>query len=594
MTPSTANKDQSYPQNFDEIIKAGIQKSLFTINNNKVTYVAQSFTDNLEDPEEKVRLGLFYDLTQKYGYVNNKEIIDFEFQRTIGHPYKKNRSLLDIILYRADKTPFAIFELKSEDDYERYFEDSIKTQLFERAANEDKGSGKLNYLIYYTRFYDDYELIEKIQVIDYTKFKSWEQWEESGRPNLRILPSNYGVVDKPPRFIKGSSNPENQLRDNVKKEELNRITDDLRSVLWGGGRHQNELFYNLIGLFLTKIMDEKIKANGEPFDFQIFFEGNSSESPKETYERINNLYRGTWDEESQKFSQCALNYLLSYSDEKLKKTPDIVFDANKVKYVVETIQSISFTSNRYDVLGDFFEKIVRSELKQTKGQYLTHHNIVDFIVKTLKINELAIDLINGKDGRPRLPYIIDPACGSGTFLIQAMKEITRNVLSEEETHQKFRETDDVEEFLEVNFPSRKRNDWAKEYIYGIEINPDLAMASKVNMVGHGDGSANIHPADGLIRLSKYENAKLLNIEANNTTYSKFVNEQFDIVLSNPPFSVTVDRETAKQFPSLYLQGDKIAKSLKNEAKKEVDTENLFTERWYQLLRPYGRLGVVLP
>ena len=309
---------------------------------------------------------------------------------------------------------------------------------------------------------------------------------------------------------------------------------------------------------------------------------------------INKLYRGNWDEKSKEYSQCALNYLLGYSDEKLKKTPDIVFDTNKVKYVVETIQSISFTANKYDVLGDYFEKIVRSELKQTKGQYLTHHNIVDFIVKALKVDKLAISLINGKDGRPRLPNIIDPACGSGTFLIQTMKEITKHVLEDKDTYNTLRQTDDVEEFLEVNFPERKRNVWAKEYIYGIEINPELAMASKVNMVGHGDGSANIHPADGLIKFSKYDSAKLLNIESNNSVYKKLVNEQFDVVLSNPPFSVTVDRETAKQFPDLYLQGEKIANSLKKEAKKVVDTENLFTERWYQLLRPHGRLGVVLP
>lgn len=557
MTPKKYIKtDEAYPKDFDSLIRDGSQKSYFKIEEGKVTYLAQSFSDNFEDPEEKVRVGLFYDLIEKYGYKNNKEIIDLEFKRTIGHPYKINKSLLDIILYRPDKTPFAIFELKSESDYEKYFEDSIKTQLFERAANEDKGSGILNYLIYYTRYYDDSELIEKTQVIDYTKFKAWEQWEEAGRPNLRVIPINYGIVDKPPKFIKGSLNPENQLRDNVKKEELDRIADDLHNVLWGGGQHQNELFYNLIGLFLTKIMDEKIKANGEPYDFQIFFEGNSSEPAEKTYERINKLYRGELDNKNKKYTQCALNYLLGYSDEKLKKTPDIVFDANKVKYVVETIQSISFTANKYDVLGDFFEKIVRSELKQTKGQYLTHHNIVDFIVKALKIDELAIDLVNGKDGRPRLPFVIDPACGSGTFLIQTMKEITNHILEDKDTYNILRQTDDVEEFLEVNFPERKRNVWAKEYIYGIEINPDLAMASKVNMVGHGDGSANIHPADGLIKFSKYDNAKLLNIESKNTVYEKLVNEQFDIVISNPPFSVTVDRETAKQFPELYLQGKK--------------------------------------
>ena len=585
---------REFPNHLKKLLKDGIQKGYFTIAGGKVTYHAQSFEDNFNDPEEKVRIGIFYDLVEKYGYQNKKEIIDFEFSRTIGHPDKKTRSSVDIILYRPDHTPYIIFELKSESAYDLDFEGTIKKQLFERAANEDKGSGNLLYLVYYTRFSEDEELVEKFQTIDYSLYKTWEQWEESGKPNLRLIPPKYGVIDKPPQFIKGSLNSENQLRDNVRKEELDRIADDLHNVLWGGGQHQNELFFNLIGMFLTKIYDEKGKDNGESYDFQVFFEGNSKEIPEKTYERINTLYRGEYDNRKKEYTQCALKYLLGYSDALLKKTPDIVFDANKVQYVIEVLQSISFTANKYDILGDFFEKIVRTELKQTKGQYLTHHNIVDFIVKSLRVDDLAIELINGKDGRPRLPYIIDPACGSGTFQIQCMKDITQLILNEKQTVNILKQTDDVEEFLAVNFPERKRNVWANEYIYGIEIYPDLAMATKVNMVGHGDGSANIFAMDGLIDFSSYDNARLLNIKTENAVYDKFVNEQFDIVISNPPFSVIVDRETAKQFPDLYLQGEKISKSLKTEAKKEVDTENLFIERWYQLLRPKGRLGVVLP
>lgn len=579
---------------FLEILKEGSENGYFEIVENKVTYLCQDFTDNLSDPEEKVRIGLFYDLIEKYDYQNKKEIIDLEFNRTIGHPYKKNASKLDIIINRPDKTPYAIFELKSENDYEKYFEDSIKTQLFERAANEDKSSGKLKYLIYYTRYYENSKLVEKFETIDYELYKDWNQWEEAGRPNLRIIPKKYNIIDKPPQYIKESTNPENSLKINVRKDKLDRIANDLHDVLWGGGQHQNELFFNLIGLFLTKIYDEKIKDVGEAYDFQIFFDGDKSEPPEITYERINHLYRGVWNNNTKTYSQCALKYLLDFTDDKLKKVKDIVFEPNKIKYVVETLQDISFTNNKYDVLGDFFEKIVRSELKQTKGQYLTHHNIVDFIVKALRVGDLAIDLINGKDGRPRLPYIIDPSCGSGTFQIQCMKEITECVLREKETHYKLKRTDDANVFINVEFPELKRNAWANEYIYGIEINPDLAMATKVNMVGHGDGSANIYAADGLINFSDYIDGKLLNITRESEVYDRPVNEQFDIVISNPPFSVKVDKETAKQFPKLYVQGEKITKALKNESNKEIDTENLFTERWYQLLKPNGRLGVVLP
>ena len=457
------------PSELVKLLEDGIKNKLFQIKDNEITYIAQNFTDNLADEEEKIRAALFYDLVKKYGYKNKKEIIDFEFNRIIGHPYKKTSSKIDIIVYRQDKTPYAIFELKSEQDYDKYYEDSIKTQLFERAANEDKSKGYVKYLIYYTRFYEDGELNEKFVTIDYSLYKTWDDWEESGRPNLRVIPQNYGIIDKPPQFISGSKYQAHMLRASVRKYELDRIAEDLTNVLWGGGQHQNELFYNLIGLFLTKIYDEKTTRASKAYRFQIFYNGDKSELPEEVYHRINKMYRGEWDEENSTYSDCALKYLIGFNDEKLKKTPDIVFNANKVKYVVEALQEISFTSNKYDVLGDFFQKIVRSELKQTKGQYLTHHNIVDFIVKAIDVENLAIDLINGKEGRPRLPYIIDPSCGSGTYQIQCMKEITRSILSDMDKREKIQIADDIDDFLSVNFPKHKQNAWAKDYIWNRNI-----------------------------------------------------------------------------------------------------------------------------
>ncbi len=284
----------------------------------------------------------------------------------------------------------------------------------------------------------------------------------------------------------------------------------------------------------------------------------------------------------------ALKEYLGYSEEELKKVRDIIFDAPKVKYVVETLQGISLTTNKYDILGDFFEKIVRNEFKQSKGQYLTHTNLVNFIIRALEIENLALDLINEEK---RLPYIIDPACGSGTFLIESMKLITHYIL---ENQEKLKKSRSIKEFLEIMFPPTKRNAWANHYIYGIEINGDLATATKVNMVGHGDGSANIEAKDALIDFEEYIKS-LLQVKKTSEVYPKPVNEQFDAVISNPPFSVTLDRDTAKNLPNIFILGDQIKKKLdKAKKKKEESIETLFIERWYQFLRPNGRLGVVLP
>jgi len=571
------------------LIKTGEEKGYISISRDgsKITYLVQGYADNFLDPEEQVRAEFYIDLIEKYKYKPDKNIIELEKYRKIGHPHKKTDIKMDIVVYDKNHNPFMLFELKSREDYEKYFESSIKTQLFEPAATEDKGRSTLKFIIYYTRWRDeDGKLQEKYETIDYTKFKSFEEWEVAGRPNLRYIPKNYDIKDKPPAFIKGKEGQD--LRVDVKKEELDRIARELHNILWGGGKYQNELFFDLIGMFLAKIYDEKTTPEGEPYQSQIFFEGLDQETPERTYKRINKLYKGEKDPKTGRHKDCALKRLLNYKDDDLDKVKDIIFDAPKVKYVVEVLQNISFLQNKYDVLGDFFEKIVRQELKQTKGQYLTHQNIVDFILYALKLDELTLGLINNET---RLPYVIDPACGSGTFLIHAMKLIDK-IKEETEKKGKIKKDYATQEFLDKNFQRLRKNAWADEYIYGIEINTDLAMASKVNMVGHGDGSAHIEPQDGLVDFNSYHDK--LAIKKENEEYPFSVNGQFDLVVSNPPFSVTVDRDTAKQFPKLYLRGEKIAKTLKNNKELEVDTENLFIEKWYQLLREGGRIGVVLP
>jgi type I restriction enzyme M protein len=571
------------------LIKSGEEKGYISISRDgsKITYIAQGYADKFLDPEEQVRAELYIELVEKYKYKPDKNIIELEKYRKIGHPHKKTDIKMDIVVYDENYNPFILFELKPREDYEKYFESSIKTQLFEPAATEDKGKGTLKFLIYYTRWHDENGgLQEKYETIDYSKYKSFEEWETAGRPNLRYIPKNYGIKDKPPAFVKGQEGQD--LRVDVKKEELDRISRELHNILWGGGKYQNELFFNLIGMFLAKIYYEKTTQEGEPYQFQIFFEGLEQEKPEKTYKRINKLYKGEKDTNTGRYKDCALYRLLNYKDDDLDKVKDIIFDSPKVKYVVEVLQDISFLQNKYDVLGDFFEKIVRQELKQTKGQYLTHQNIVDFILYALKLDELALGLINNET---RLPYVIDPACGSGTFLIHEMKLIDK-VKEEAEREDKIKKDYATQEFLDKNFQRLRKNAWADEYIYGIEINSDLAMASKVNMVGHGDGSAHIEPQDGLVDFTNYHDK--LKIKTQSDIYPFPVNEQFDVVVSNPPFSVTVDRDTAKQFPNLYLRGEKIAESLKENKEKEIDTENLFIERWYQLLREGGRMGVVLP
>lgn len=475
-------------KNDKELIEIGVKKGLFEIRGDKITYKPKSpeaKSDNFEDPEEKVRAALYVELVEKYKYPPEQIDKPDKFIK-IGHPDKKTDVKIDLLI-KKNEHPFMLFELKgSEYDYGKDMDSSIKTQLFNVAPVLDPKGKYLKYLAYYTRFTEDGELKEKITTIDYTKYKTWDDWEEDGRPNLMLIPKEYGIVRKPVFVKKGSPG----LRTDIKKDELERIRWNLHNILWAGGKYQNELFFNLVGLFLAKIYDEKETEDWKPYQFQIFYENGEPESTEKVYERMNKLYK------------TALKEYLGYSKEELDKIKDVVFDSPKVKYVVELLQDISFTVSKYDIIGDFFEKIVRSEFKQTKGQYLTHQNLVNFIIRAIELENLSIDLINEEK---RLPFIADPACGSGTFLIESLKLITSYVLAHKD---ELRKSESVKNFLMSNFPEFQKNIWAREFTYGVEINGDLAMATKVNMVGHGDGSGNIEAKDALIDFEEFTKAKL--------------------------------------------------------------------------------------
>ena len=233
-------------------------------------------------------------------------------------------------------------------------------------------------------------------------------------------------------------------------------------------------------------------------------------------------------------------------------------------------------------MGDFFEGIIRQGFKQTKGQFFTHINIVRFMLWGLQLDKFAIEKVNKEN---ELLYVIDPSAGSGTFLIEFMKFITENI--KRKYKNKLNETVDIEDkFNQWFLPDARENRWAAKYVYGVEHSFDLGTATKVNMILHGDGSSNIFVQDGLLPFSSYSKEESLNklsqSKKEKSYYNKELNEQFDVIITNPPFNVDLDKDTKKEVTKEFIFGDK------------KNSENLFIERWYQLLKPNGRFGAILP
>lgn len=530
--------------------------------------------NTISGEEELVRAYLLTKLANELGYKLSNLEIEKEYE--IGRP-KVTKPRIDVIVRNDDGAAFLFCELKSPHDYEKDKDEIIEKQLFNVASQELGQGRKVQYLVLHTFELVDNDFRDKCLLIDYGKFSSFDSWKEV-RDYSDELPIRYGRARKEP-FIKGGKK---DLESSFTHIQLDSIRKNLHNVLWGGGgTDDNDVFSSLVNIILAKIQDESEKKPGEKYDFQIFSykDGGSIESNEELFERINALYRR------------ALRQRLNITDEsKLNKSYVIdenKFAINKLKFAISELERFSFVDGKNsfdgkDILGDFFEGIIREGFKQSKGQFFTHINIVRFILWGLQLDEFAIDRVNTD---LEIPYVIDPSAGSGTFLIEYMKFITENL--KRRFNLKLNATRDVEDKFQRWFmPDRSENKWADNFIYGVEINFNLGTATKVNMILHGDGSSNIFVKDGLLPFRYYEKDTAPNYLRTSIPdsyyFDKDVNGQFDVVISNPPFSVDLDNETKKNVTKEFIFGGK------------RNSENLFIERWYQLLKPNGRLGVVLP
>jgi type I restriction enzyme M protein len=132
------------------------------------------------------------------------------------------------------------------------------------------------------------------------------------------------------------------------------------------------------------------------------------------------------------------------------------------------------------------------------------------------------------------------------------------------------------------------NTWAESFLYGFDPKFVMAITAKVNMVLHGDGSAHILKNDAFAPLSSYSDARLRPVGDDSlrsiprSRYSPDMCESFDLVISNPPFGITLSTETRNMLKRTF--------SLDTSAPSEA----FFIERCFQLLRPGGRLALVIP
>ena len=249
----------------------------------------------------------------------------------------------------------------------------------------------------------------------------------------------------------------------------------------------------------------------------------------------------------------------------------ILLENRSVAYVVGELQGYSLIQTEEDTVGSAFEVFAESKFAGEKGEFFTPREIV----------RTAIKIIDPKPGET----MIDPACGSGGFLICALQHVWEAMGS----HSRWRRLTD-----------RKLNDAkrqvARETVYGLDKESDLVRIAKAYMAIIGDGKSRVAQANSLHAPEDFSDpARALLVVGKDGT-RRF--KQFDIVLTNPPFGSKSTKVALSESASFQL-GHKWAKQKDGKYKRtttaqKTPAQELFIERCLDLLKPGGRMAIVLP
>ena len=358
---------------------------------------------------------------------------------------------------------------------------------------------------------------------------------------------------------------------------------------------------------ISKILFIKIRYERDNTGTQIFSLDNFKKA-RESY----NTYKS---KDAPEFYQMLFEQTKQdFSNDHLFEPNDVIkIRENSFEQIVKELEIYNLSTTSDDVKGIAFEKFLGRTFRGELGQFFTPRTIVDFMVKVL----------DPQEGE----YICDPCCGSGGFLIDAFEyvrtKIEKDIEQQKETIKKQFYTDAYDALpesekeaidamvsdvfgvlnheLDINNADGRLRSLSFDCIYGTDANPRMARTAKMNMIMHGDGHGGVHHHDGLLNVNGiFEN-------------------RFDVILTNPPFGAHVDKSLliteadkftnqqkidayVKRYGNAYLEAlkqvnDHIGEPLLNlyeTGKMSGLTEVLFIERCLNLLKPGGRMGIVLP
>jgi type I restriction enzyme M protein len=323
------------------------------------------------------------------------------------------------------------------------------------------------------------------------------------------------------------------------------------------GGSKERIFWEYLKLLFAKIEDEQ--SEGRPrFAIRNAEERNTAQGQREVKDRVEILFRDVK-------ARSEYKGLFDATAEGIRFQPNIV------AYIVAQLEKYDFLHSSVDVKGMAYETIVGPTLEGTRGEFFTPRNVVKMTVKML-------DPSTGD-------RILDPACGTGGFIVIAFNYISEKMRQQERRSWADSAGPTSEDEAALNEKIHK----AGRDIFGLDFNANLVKTTQMNMIMNNNGRGGLYAVNSLRNPSDWPRHVQDDIELGS----------MDVVMTNPPFGTKIKvegQDILSQYDLAHAWKREGHRWVMNSAlRTAMSPEILFIERCVQFLKPgTGRLGMVVP
>ena len=327
------------------------------------------------------------------------------------------------------------------------------------------------------------------------------------------------------------------------------------------GMPKDAAFWQFLYLIFCKMHDENLRAKQRQAWQRRFWAGPKEQFEAEGRKAIRKRIEELFGEVKKQFSNI------------FRGNEEITLSDRALAFIVSELAKYDFTRTDVDAKGVAYQELVGVNLRGDRGQYFTPRGVV----------KLVIEMLDPKEDET----LLDPACGTGGFLVATIAHMLEKFRAEQDTQP---ENESTIEFFNVH---DRLKEYASQYLFGADFDPFLIRAAQMNMVLAGDGRGHIYNINSL----EFPKGHLADLEA---AKKEIPLGSVDLLATNPPFGSDIpitDRHILEQYDLAHVWERDEEGGFRNTGRLQgsVSPEILFVERCVKWIKPgTGRMGIVLP